>query len=188
MNRHDRAQWASARDLAHLGALTALWLEGELGECPGYCGPPDDETRWLVPVLAACNRAGFLTDGSQPGYDCGGDKWVQRAAVEGFAAAPLAIELCERALDAGLLAYARIAPWWRNRHSTAYPVSACDGRYVTSFGTTLSARYLRWQFSQCHRAAQAAVCGAIQVTLIDPQWGRNDRLWPALAAITEQVG
>jgi len=76
------ARWHSARTLAGLGELTAQWLEGKIGYVPGYGGaPPDEETEPLIPVLAAANRAGFVTIVSQPGeeptagYD--GETWMQ---------------------------------------------------------------------------------------------------------------
>ena len=69
MRRTDRKRWASARTPADVGELTAQWLEGRIASQPGYapgCGP-DPETADLTGVLAACNRAGFITDTSQPG-------------------------------------------------------------------------------------------------------------------------
>src|SRR6266536_3121043 len=60
-------RWMSATSLAELGELTALWLEGEIGQAPTNLGPPAGETAELIPVLAAVNRAGLVTDCSQPG-------------------------------------------------------------------------------------------------------------------------
>lgn len=71
MPRTDRARWRAARSIADLGHLTALWLEGEVASHPSCATPnfgPDEETAHLVPVLAAANRAGYLTDNSQPGF------------------------------------------------------------------------------------------------------------------------
>lgn len=89
MSKADRRRWESARTLGDLGELMALWLEGKLGSRPGYGARfgPDEETAALVPVLAACCRAGFVTEQSQPGEDdiaFDGRPWVQRAAVSGF--------------------------------------------------------------------------------------------------------
>lgn len=84
--------WASARDHVQLGYLGAEWLEGHLRCQPGYnmgqpCRP-DPETEELIPTLVALNRAGFVTDNSQPGIDgdsCShGDVWRQRAFVDGW--------------------------------------------------------------------------------------------------------
>ena len=95
----------SRADLADLGELTARWLEGTIASIPtvmpGY--GPDEETADLIPVLAACNRAGYVTTGSQPGEKPGrghdGRLWTQRAAVQGFAGAAAVAAL--RACTAG---------------------------------------------------------------------------------------
>ncbi|ASR39866.1 hypothetical protein BAY61_31770 (plasmid) [Prauserella marina] len=68
MSRADAERWYAARSLTDLGQLTAAWLEGELESQPGYVpgNGPDEETNELVPILAAVNRAGYLTMCSQP--------------------------------------------------------------------------------------------------------------------------
>jgi hypothetical protein len=109
MSRRDRLAWQSANTVADLGGLMARWLEGDLKSWPGYQPGygPDDETRRLIPTLAALNRAGFLTDSSQPGemgpgFD--GAWWSQRAAVSGFVAdRALLRELLFAAADNALL-------------------------------------------------------------------------------------
>ena len=104
-SKSDLAAWGSARTLADLGELTARWIEGTIASQPGYCGPSDIEDPALVPLLAALNRAGFVTTGSQagesgPGYD--GAHWQQRAAVEGFAGPAMTSALIGAASDTGL--------------------------------------------------------------------------------------
>jgi hypothetical protein len=189
VKRADRQRWASARTLADLGELTALWLEGRIPSQPGYapgCGP-DDETAALVPVLAACNRAGFVTDGSQPGESCTGYDgawWEQRAAVTGFAAPEVAARLRSAAERSGLLVQAHDATRWRFRFRTAIPVTLREGSAITRFGAQLPRRHLRdgWTgYGICSPSAVREVCAAKQVTIVDPEWGRNDVLWPALA-------
>jgi hypothetical protein len=76
----DRASWEQPLDLAELGELTALWLEGAIST-PMYGGGPDEETIALMPALVAMNRNGYVTDFSQPGEKDRG--WWQRAAVSG---------------------------------------------------------------------------------------------------------
>jgi len=63
MPRSAARAWSSARTLTDLGELTAQWLEGSLATLAGgaYRGGPDEETGPLVPVLAALNRAGYVT-------------------------------------------------------------------------------------------------------------------------------
>lgn len=194
------ASWAEARTLADLGELTALWLEGHLVHQPGYADPdpgetpgPDPETEPLVPVLAAANRAGYVTDGSQPGEDITGSNGVryqQRAAVEGYADDATCAALREMARPHGFLFIATRAPRWRSSFRHAVPVTRAGCVNHTRFGTSLSRRFLAdsWVgYGECHRDAVRALCGAWRVTIIDPQWGRTDSpLWPALAGFAGQ--
>lgn len=189
MNPRDRKQWAAARTLADLGELTAQWLEGGLASQPGYqagCGPAP-ETERLIPVLAQFNRAGFMTDGSQPGCLDGDGESDQRAAVEGFASQDVALRLTRAASRAGLhvIAYPpSMTPRWRVRYSDAVPVTRRHGDGVTWFGAARPRRDLRdfhVGYGACGRDAVAALCAAWQVTVIDLQWGRNSVLWDALS-------
>ena len=76
--------WMSANTLAELGELIARWLEGSLSFNPGYGGETaDGETTDLIPALARFNRAGFVTENSQPGEDTD-NGCLQRACVSGF--------------------------------------------------------------------------------------------------------
>jgi len=196
MNRSDREAWASARTLADLGELTARWLEGSLASQPGYqvgCGPAP-ETERLIPVLVQFNRAGFMTDGSQPGSLDGGGESGQRAAVEGFAAQDVALKLIAAASRAGLhvIAYPpSMTPRWRVRYDDAVPVTRRHGDGVTWFGAARPRRDLRdfhVGYGICGPAAVAALCDAWQVTVIDVQWGRNSVLWDALSAALAVAG
>lgn len=198
MNPADRKRWAAARTLAGIGALTALWLEGAITSQPAYADPapgedpgPDPETRGLVPVLAACNRAGFVTSCSQPGEITGstGWPWKQRAAVEGFADGAALTRLRAAVAGTSVILTAQKPRRWRCSYSHAVPVSAggASGRTRTSFGVCLSRRHLAdsWTgYGVCHRDGVKALQTAWQVALIDPEWGRNDLLWPLLAAFT----
>jgi hypothetical protein len=85
VNRGDTARWQTAHSLGDLGELTALFLEGQLSETPSHGGPPDPETGPLIPVLTEVNRAGFVTEQSQPGIPPDADGSAQRANVSGFA-------------------------------------------------------------------------------------------------------
>ncbi|MGW2082305.1 DUF6919 domain-containing protein [Streptomyces sp. NPDC001939] len=44
-------------------------------------------------------------------------------------------------------------------------------------------------FPDCHAEAVQDVIGSWQVTIVDPEWGRNDLLWPLLqrAVATHQA-
>lgn len=193
MSRADRQVWQSATTLSDLGELTAQWLEGRIPSQPGYSPGygPDPETDDLIPVLAAVNRSGFVTECSQPGEDCtgyDGAHWRQRAAVEGFAD--------ERTLD-WLATFMDVAGvdirWSKPRrksfdHSTCIWVTEREGRGCTGFGTVMSAAQVESQYDDCSPAAIAALQDAWQVTIVDLEWGRNDRLWPALAGFAGMGG
>ncbi|MFJ2007945.1 DUF6919 domain-containing protein [Streptomyces chartreusis] len=186
MSRSDRARWRAARSIDDLAQLTALWLEGRITSHPGvmpHCGP-DDETTSLVPVLALANRAGYLTDNSQPGIaETGFDGrwWEQRAAVTGWVRRDRAgIDLVNRivaAADAaGLIVCA-------DSHRTGIPVTRADGHIQTGFGAQQSTRDLRaiWPARLIHRDLFRQLEGAIHLTVADPEYGRDSLLWDVLA-------
>lgn len=188
MSRADRQQWAAAESLADVGGLVARWLEGKVASQPGYqarCGP-DPETADLIPTLAALNRSGLVTSCSQPGlagpgYD--GAWWEQRAAVVGFCDA--------RTLDALILAAGETELAVREcevRHRRlVVPVTTREGYAITDFGGLVSARDIRdgWTgYDICGRGAVDALVAAHQVVVYDPEWGRDDVLWPVLDSLT----
>jgi len=182
-DRRDLQAWASARTLADLGELTARWLEGTIPSVPGYIGEPDPETAELVPVLAKLNRAGFVTTCSQPGLI----EDEQRAAVEGFASWEVAARIETAAVHADLNVIVHdpaCLPRWRYYYGEAQTVTEVNGQRFTAFGVQVPRRHIRdsWiGYGICHRDAVNALCGAWQVTVIDPEWGHNDMLWPLLA-------
>jgi hypothetical protein len=186
MSSEDAARWESARTLDDLGELTAQWLEGAIRSIPtvvpGY--GPDEETILLIPVLAAANRAGYVTDFSQPGEDV--NDWVQRAAVSGFASPAVLAALVAAAADTDLMITAGRAG--ENDWGTTAVVSVDNGRENTWAGGAQSLDAIRYGYEgDCHPAAVEALCGAWQVTLVDPVWGRNDLLWPVLKAFAASV-
>lgn len=208
--RVDAEAWYAASTLAELGALVARWLEGDLASQPGYCPGcgPDPETVPLVRSLAAANRAGFVTGGSQPGesgtgYD--GQFWQQRAAVTGFADDATwcslwpvldrfgAVDVTDQtdtgfphAPGARLLVVARRARP-RRRHEYGTTVTVAGDSPHTDFGAPFSDRAIVDMYGDmCSGDAIDALCEAWQVTIIDPVWGESQTLWQALDAWTGQ--
>lgn len=124
--------------------LTAQWLEGKIASVPGCGGGPDEETEALIPVLAACNRAGFVTTVSRPGeeptagYD--GELWTQRAAGEGFAAAATLEALRSHTAGTRLILIAAPADRPEPEWQTQIPVTLDDDRENTWFGSLLARR------------------------------------------------
>jgi len=201
MSRADRRAWKQVRTLAELGELTARWLEGDIASRSGYMPNrgPDPETTELIPTLAACNRAGYLTEGSQPGlaptpgYD--GRLWSQRAAVFGFAddATLARVRAAVEGTELVLITYCN--PSKRGQRSRLWrvpiagmAVTATGDRVSTEFGARMSLGDLEDCFAELGREGFAVVRAARQVTVIDPAWGRNDVLWPVLDAVLADLG
>jgi hypothetical protein len=181
--RADRKLWRQAGSLAELGGLMARWLEGELSVWPGYAvAGPDEETTDLVPVLARANRSGFVTDQSQPACDevtPRGRHWKQRAAVSGLVGDEQLLFALARVAEAQRLTILvrTVDEASRRPGITATQV---DGEAYTAFGGHLTRSDLRHMWLGTSWAALAEIESAWQVTLIDPVYGRTDRLWPAL--------
>lgn len=185
--------WADARSLSDLGVMTARWLEGDEDEHPGHYGQPDDETATLIPVLAAMNRAGFVTIGSQPGMHVGGH--IQRAAVD-FLCDHAHLTIVQTFLarhDFTGIITEQAPAWWRQWALTPGEMvtGRLNGEYhpdnwsmepLTYFGGQLRRRDISRTFHTAHHHARQASAAAWHVTIIDMEWGPNDRLWRALAA------
>jgi hypothetical protein len=192
MSRTDKRRWRSAAGLHDLGSLVASWLTGDIASQPGYqpnCGP-DEETQHLIPVLVAVNRLGYVTDASQPGenaFGTNGRWWEQRAAVSGLVDDP---QLRDRLVAAAELAGLTVVQHGMTprRHAEGVPVTRCEGHVYTAFGSFLPIRDLRavWPPHIIGRRAFGKVAEAWQLTLIDPEWGRDDVLWEALAEVVRQ--
>jgi hypothetical protein len=189
MSSTEWTQWEAATSVADLAQLTALWLEGVLPSQPGYqprCGP-DPETEPLIPVLAAACRAGYLTDGSQPGSALGrgydGALWTQRAAVTGWIDTHLVDQLAGMAEDAGLVVITHTVRrhWWSRREHGWVDVTRRAGRVCTGFGGQHTRNALRWQYAECGPAAIDAVLGSVQLTIAAPEYGPSEQVWRVLA-------
>ncbi|MBI0296284.1 hypothetical protein JBE04_17895 [Streptomyces sp. PRKS01-29] len=178
--------WKKAASVADLGQLTADWLEGRIPTIPGCVGEegPDEETQHLVPVLAAVNRAGYVTTCSQPGhppvrgYD--GRMWQQRAAVEGWVADHRLLDrLRVGAKRAGIEVIAhRPGGRWHD----GIPVTEADREPYTWFARTERyRRQIAYEWRGVGGRAVREVRRSTYLTLVDPVWGRDDRLWPVLA-------
>lgn len=163
--------WETACALTELGELTARWLTGELTEHPAYGGAPEEETRSMVDLLARVNRAGLLTDFSQPGLVEAGTR--QRAAVAGY---------CDEAILKRLLvAFAATDLVLLNEHTDSgirIPVSYRGGKPCTFLGGKHGPDGWDKVLSD---VGLGVLKNSWYVTLIDPIWGRDDRLWPLLA-------
>lgn len=188
MSQHDRARWQAAASLHDLGQLTAAWLEGTISSQPGYAPEtgPDRETDDLIPVLTRINRAGYVTDSSQPGVadDIGADHaiWSQRAAVQGWLDPPRATTLAETAADTGLIAITHpvLTRRFRRREPGWIDVTRRNSRVVTGFGAQRRRSDVHHCYDACGDDAVEAVLAATQLTLASPDYGPHQPLWDLL--------
>jgi hypothetical protein len=173
----DRAPWAQPLDLAELGELTALWLEGAIWGPWNGDEAPDEETTGLVRALASMNRSGYVTDFSQPG-ELERD-WAQRAAVTGYCDRPRADCLAAVSLRSELIVAVE--------HPGAdadfeLPITQQDGRGLTRLcgrGIFAEPDHL-WE--GCHPLTWARLAASHYAAICDPRWGRDDLLWPSIVA------
>lgn len=178
-------RWREARSLADLGLVAADWLEGRLpGEHPNGYDEVDPETTSLVSVLAQLNRAGFVTDNSQPGesgrgFD--GSRYEQRAAVDGWIAPGRLLDrIRTEARRAGITVIVQRAG---SRPRPGVPVTRADGEACTWFGTWGPHRErVEWVWQGVGGRARRELRAATHLTLIDPEWRPSTRLWSALAS------
>lgn len=178
--------WKDATSVADLGELTAQWLEGRIRRHPGTVGRggPEKETRHLVPVLAAANRAGYLTDGSQPGLppQRGRKKrmFQQRAGVEGYITNPTLLRRITAAAKSAQLTVITYPPGTGQQWGV--PVTEVEGEPFTWFGNWFGIQdHIETGWQGVGEGAVRDLRTATYLTLIDPQWGRDTVLWPALA-------
>lgn len=183
---HLDRRWRAARSIADLGQVAADWLEGRI---PGWHGSGDDEldpeTTPLIPVLAAANRAGYVTFNSQPGHELAvgwdGSHYEQRAALDGWIGDGRLLERIRvHARQAGITVVAQRAG---SRPRPGIPVTTADSVPVTFFAVWVPHRTrTEWIWSCAGGLARRELRAATYLTLIDPEWGPNTRLWSALAA------
>ena len=173
----EQKRWEEPLDLAQVGELTALWLEGK-GWAPWNGGTPDDETDPLVPYLAAMNRSGYLTTCSQPGAGAAPD--AQRAMVEGLCDQGCADRLASLSLDTELI----VITHYPGLDATyEIPITQEDGR-TFSIAAGAHTGYELW--AGIHRDTEHQLLAAHNVAVIDPSWGRNDLLWPAVVEVLQR--
>jgi hypothetical protein len=166
MSRADAARWKSARTMADLGELFIAWLNREVDWTPGHCGGPCDETLPLIPALTVINRGGFVTDNSQLAETWEGRTW--NTDVDGFATDETLAKIRAAAEGTDLTVLACRDRY--HEHRGKFRFQPCPRRDVTDF----------WA-DACPDAADE-LWGTWWVYIEDPQPGRNDLLWPTLAA------
>ncbi|MDQ0925598.1 hypothetical protein QF038_004106 [Pseudarthrobacter sp. W1I19] len=180
----DRGAWRQATTLAAAGELTARWLEGQSEFQPAtFTATYDDETAPIAVQLAALNRNGLFTKESQPGLRTAG--LAQRQYVTGFCSADSAAELLALSTRSELVTVAH-APG--ESSNAAIPVTLDGGEVVTVLGSSenpVTEEQIQDWAGETNDALALLLADSWYVEILDPAWGRDDVLLPAvLSALT----
>ncbi|MEU5476768.1 DUF6919 domain-containing protein [Streptomyces mirabilis] len=183
-------QWRTASTLTDLGRLNADWLQGRLqGEHPNGPDEVADQIRPLVPTLAAANTAGFVTlaasirPGKVRAHD--GERWEQLATVTGLIARD-SDELLHRIATEAWRAGIQVFVHHPAAATDSWPIAVTtyDGEPVEFAGHRIGMFEMEALWEEgTQQAAVTSTTAAIQVTLIDPEIGRDHRLWLVLDAV-----
>ena len=182
----DRGVWRQATTLEAAGELTARWLEGGSSYQPGHLAAGfDEETRPIAGALAELNRNGLFTKESQPGLLTASA--AQRQYVTGFCGPSLAGELLALSTRTELVTVAH-APG--EASSAAIPVTLAGTEVTTVLGSSENPvdddQISDWA-DETNDALALLLADSWYVEILDPVWGRNDVLLPAvLGALTGQ--
>ena len=181
-HQHWQAAWQAARSFPELCALAARFLEGDLPFFPGWMAPDiDEETDALVPYLVAATRRGLLPTASQPGacppLSHDGRPWKQRAFVVGFASADF--EDWVRGRCAGTPLEVRSFGATKSG-GEAVPCGVQGDREYLWIGTGQGPDELGIFADAVHPVALRDLRATRYLCLWDPEWGRDELLWPIL--------
>ncbi|KRE83443.1 DUF6919 domain-containing protein [Arthrobacter sp. Soil764] len=181
----DRGVWRQATSLEAAGELTARWLEGGSSYQPGhFAAGSDDETKPIASALAELNRNGLFTRESQPGIRA--DDAAQRQYVTGFCSAGTAGSLLALSTRTELVTVAH-APG--EASSAAIPVTLAGPEITTVLGSSenpVEEDQIRDWADETNDALALLLADSWYVEILDPVWGRNDVLLPAvLVALKE---
>ena len=181
----DRIAWRAAGSLADLLVLTADFLEGRRGFFPGWGGvSSDEESDSLLPALRGALGAGLMTVASQPGGPFGpghdGLTWGGRAFVGGFALEDTgARRLTDAAREAGLVVLveepAADADW------PPFVAGLRDGAPFLVLGPGARSQELEIFEEHLSSSLQETLARRPFLWIVDPTWGRRDRLFDVLA-------
>ncbi len=173
-----RDAWLAASSYPELCALGGAFLTGDLGHFPGWGAPEtDEETDGVEQLLVACCQRGFLTvasqrgEGARPGED--GRPEERRAFVTGF--------VDEQALE--LLAGLEGPDLMLARNlKQDLPLGRRGDELFLALGPDARESELTLFAQDLGPQGLAALESTQWVCLVDLIWGRDDHLWPALAA------
>lgn len=181
----DRIAWRAAGSLDDLLGLTTDFLEGRRGFFPGWGGgSTDEESDSLLPALRGALDHGLMTVASQPGAPFGpghdGLTWGGRAFVGGFALEDTGLSrLADAALRAGLLVLAEESAADADR--APFVAGLRDGVPYLVLGPGARSQELEIFEDHLAPALYAELASRPFLWIVDPAWGRRDRLSGVLA-------
>ncbi|SFK74625.1 DUF6919 domain-containing protein [Geodermatophilus ruber] len=175
----EHQDWATTTSVVDVGQLVAQWLEGTRRWIPTYIGStPHPETRGHIrDALARVNRAGWVTDSSQPGLRHSGLR--QRAYVSGIAA-PALTRYAEHLSSDSDVVVLRAVRLPELSPEINLVVTVRDGQPATWLGNWAPPDRDVLLYAPLPPAAASAVRSAEALQVFDPVWGRDDVLWPWL--------
>jgi hypothetical protein len=177
----DREVWRQAVTLEAAGELTARWLEGSSEYQPAtFTARYDDETGPIAAALATLNRNGLFTKESQPGLQTGAS--AQRQYVTGFCSADVAAQLLALSTRSELVTVVH-APG--EASSAAIPVTLAGAEVVTVLGSSenpVTEEQIQDWAGETNETLALLLADSWYVEILDPAWGRNHVLLPAVTA------
>ncbi len=175
----DKGAWRQATTLAAAGELTARWLEGHSEyQAATFTVSYDAETEAIAAELAELNRNGLFTKESQPGLHSAGT--AQRQYVTAFCSADVAADLLALSTRTELVTVAH-APG--ESSSAAIPVTLDGGEVVTVLGSSenpVDEEQIQDWADETNETLALLLADSWYVEILDPVWGRNDVLLPAV--------
>lgn len=182
----DKGAWRQATTLEAAGELTARWLERRTEYQPAtFTARYDAETGPIAADLAALNRNGLFTKESQPGLRVA--EIAQRQYVTGFCGAEAAADLLALSTTSDLITVAH-APG--EASTAAIPVTLNNGEVVTVLGSSenpVTEDQIRDWAEETNENLALLLADSWYVEILDPAWGRNNVLLPAvLHTLTER--
>jgi hypothetical protein len=177
----DREVWRQAVTLEAAGELTARWLKGGSEyQAATFTASYDEETGPIAATLAHLNRNGLFTKESQPGLRSGGS--AQRQYVTGFCSADVAAQLLALSTRSDLVT---VAHGPGEASTAAIPVTLDGAEVVTVLGSSenpVTEEQIQDWAEETNETLALLLADSWYVEILDPAWGRNDLLLPAVLA------
>ena len=166
-HQENKQAWGSAESLRDLGERNNRWLDGEVTKTPGHHGPPDPESERIRDDLRELNQRGFVTTGSEPGWE----EYGQHANVLGNTDHATAQKVRDASERGGLQF------WGRDVSELPRRSREVEGEY---HAPTKSGHDMSWSVFGLGEGAHRDIDNSVYVHVRDPEMGRERHLWDTL--------